>query len=161
MNLQTAAMRLATYYLTSVFCLGPIAVKALVLTIVERLHANGWGMLYDGLPSDVTQVFPDLKLRRAEDHWLSRRSWDCQAHACLLRVPCCAGGIYPGNNSGAGLSARFLVLLDAPLAAQPAAIQAHPCHTPQVKQLLPASPLFPSSLVVQIWGQQLMDTTAC
>ena len=42
--------------LTCLSCTGPIAVKALVLTLVERLHANGWGMLYDGLPGDVTQV---------------------------------------------------------------------------------------------------------
>ena len=30
--------------------------KALVLTVVERLHAKGWGGLYDGMPSDITQV---------------------------------------------------------------------------------------------------------
>lgn len=37
-------------------CAGPIAVKAAVLTIVERMHAIGLGKLYDGWPTDGTQV---------------------------------------------------------------------------------------------------------
>jgi hypothetical protein len=35
---------------------GPIAVKAAVLTIVEKLHDKGIGMLYAGWPTDGAQV---------------------------------------------------------------------------------------------------------
>ena len=35
---------------------GPIAVKAAVLTIVEKMHAKGIGMLYAGWPTDGAQV---------------------------------------------------------------------------------------------------------
>ena len=35
---------------------GPIAVKAAVLTIVEKMHAKGIGMLYAGWPADGAQV---------------------------------------------------------------------------------------------------------
>ena len=39
---------------------GPIAVKAAVLTIVERLHAAGVTKLYEGPIMDITQVLPGM-----------------------------------------------------------------------------------------------------
>jgi drug/metabolite transporter superfamily protein YnfA len=35
---------------------GPILVKALVLTLVERLHAAGYGKMYAAAPSTLTEV---------------------------------------------------------------------------------------------------------
>ena len=37
-------------------CTGPLLVKAGVLTVVERLHAAGYGKMYTELPSNVTEV---------------------------------------------------------------------------------------------------------
>ena len=117
---------------------GPIAVKAAVLTIVEKMHAKGIGMLYAGWPTDSAQVGSteaDMTLQRLlrAPADLPAGSRHCGHHQFLSL---CAGGIHPCKYCGSGLSARLLVLLDAPLAAQPAAVQAHPCAAPHVSLLL-------------------------
>lgn len=35
---------------------GPIAVKACVLTAVERLHSAGYGRMYESLPTSLSEV---------------------------------------------------------------------------------------------------------
>lgn len=69
----------------TLFCYtGPIAVKAFVLTVVERLHANGWGMLYDALPGDVTQVSANESQQsmRVLEH-----SAGLEDHRCIQNLP--------------------------------------------------------------------------
>jgi hypothetical protein len=41
---------------------GPLLVRALMLTAVERLHAAGYGKMYDGRPQTAAQV-PNTPLR--------------------------------------------------------------------------------------------------
>jgi len=54
-------------------CAGPIVVKAVVLTAVERLHAAGYGKMYTGLPSTITEVGSPalswLLLKRSRDRY--------------------------------------------------------------------------------------------
>ena len=44
-------------------CPGPIVVKAVVLTAVERLHAAGFGKMYATWPSTLTEVCPPASSR--------------------------------------------------------------------------------------------------
>ena len=40
----------------ALYSLGPLAVKALVWTVVEQLRSRGWGMLYDGPVNSAQHV---------------------------------------------------------------------------------------------------------
>ena len=37
-------------------CAGPLLVKAMVLTVVDRLHAAGYGKMYTELPATTAEV---------------------------------------------------------------------------------------------------------
>ena len=122
---------------------GPIAVKAAVLTIVEKMHAKGVGMLYAGWPTDGAQVGSTEAYMILLQTILQALAGSCRSSCKQLalwapsdRIVLCAGGIHHCNHHGSGLPARLLVLLDAPMAAQPAAVQAHPCPAPHVSLLL-------------------------
>ena len=79
---------------------GPIAVKAAVLTIVEKMHAKGIGMLYAGWPTDSAQVssseaymshLQGLLQAVGGPADLPAGSWHCQHQHFLL---CCVQVAY-------------------------------------------------------------------
>lgn len=65
--------------------IGPLAVKAGVLTITEQLHGRGWGLLYSGAPQTVAQalylVLCVLLLDVLHDAWFywTHRLLHCKA----------------------------------------------------------------------------------
>ncbi len=66
---------------------GPIAIKAAVLTAVERMHAGGYGLLYSGWPQTWFQV----RLRVSQPFSAKPRSY--RSKHCVLPADAVAKAI--------------------------------------------------------------------